>query len=63
MKWILIAIRLALKKNIEHFDTINFMAVIAQTSVAVLFAETLININVKSNCYIKLFQEKELIVT
>lgn len=37
------------------------MAVIAQTSVAVLFAETLINI--KSNCYIKLFQEKELIVT
>jgi len=39
------------------------MAVIAQTSVAVLFAETLININVKSNCFIKLFQEKELIVT
>ncbi len=39
------------------------MAVIAQTSVAVLSAETLININVKSNCFIKLFQEKELIVT
>ena len=39
------------------------MAGVAETSVAVLSAETLININVKSNCFIKLFQEKELIVT
>jgi len=45
------------QKTITHLDEIKSMAVVAQTSGAVMSTETLINVNMNRN--IKMFQEKE----
>ena len=47
------------QKTIVHLDEIKSMAVVAQTSGAVMSTETLLNINGNINRNIKLFQEKE----
>ena len=47
------------QKSIAHLDEINSMAVVAQTSGAIMSTETLINVNGNINRNIKLFQEKK----
>lgn len=47
------------QKAIAHLDEINSMAVVAQTSGAVMSTETLINVNGNIFRNIQLFQERE----
>ncbi len=48
------------QKTIAHLDEIKSMAVVANTSGAVMSTETLINVNGNINRNIKLFQEREV---
>jgi len=51
------------QKTIAKLDEIKSMALVAQTSGAVMSTETLINVNGNMSRNIKLFQEKEAALT